>query len=81
MKHLVALTLAGLAMGCAVPDSQKARFQIENRTGQPVQVKASMGPYAQRVVLMPNGTWDGWVYAPLLVRGKVMIEITSLPPQ
>ncbi len=81
MKYLVALTVAGLAMGCAVPDSKKARFQVENRTGQPVQVRASMGPYAQQVILLPGGSWDGWVYAPLLVQGKVMIEITPVPPK
>jgi hypothetical protein len=81
MKYLVALTVAGLAMGCAIPESQKARFQVENKTGLPMQVKASMGPFAQQVVLLPNGSWDGWIYAPLLVKGKVMIEITAVPPR
>jgi hypothetical protein len=79
VKYALALALAaGLASGCAIPASHKAEFQIENKTPQPVLVKASMGPYARQLILAPNRVWNGWVYAPLLVQGKVVIEITPL---
>jgi len=79
VKCIALMAAAVLAVGCAVPDSQKAKFTLENKTKEPVIIKASAGSFSQSIVLPPGGTWDGWIWAPLLIKDKAVIVIQPMP--
>ncbi len=73
-KLIILLLLTIILSSCTTHDeSKRLDVIIKNNTSIPIEFKASVGSFGNKIILKPGDSWYGWIL-PSLIKGKISIE-------
>jgi hypothetical protein len=59
-------------LGCT--QAKRLDIELSNPTEVPLEITAVVGPFQKTVLLMPYGSWVGWVPVMEGVKAKIIIQ-------